>query len=200
MSLNVKSCGGKFRFALVYLLGLASAASTAATAQEAQQPLYAGRNQPFAGKSLEQKIQELADREEIRELTAIYAHRVAHGLSIADLFTDDGAYIHIRPGRPDNVVRGRAALEEHFKDRPAEAEHPLPMIHNFIIAIDGDEGRGINSNELRISDDGKSIIASGYYEDRYRRENGRWRFAMRKITFVHWVPIQQGWARQTEPE
>ena len=76
----------------------------------------------------------------------------------------------------------------------------MPMIHNHLISIQGDEGTGINSNELRISEDGNSIIASGFYEDRYRRVNGRWRFVVRKITFFHWVPIQQGWARPVKKE
>lgn len=47
-------------------------------------------------KSLEQKVQELADREEIKELTAKYCWHVQHseGESIARLFTEDGVLRH----------------------------------------------------------------------------------------------------------
>jgi hypothetical protein len=162
-------------------------------------PLYLQDLRPFAGKTLEQKVQELADREEIRELISIYAQRVAHGESIADLFTDDGVWtIRRLPDETVEVVNGMKELKEHFGKSSPEAEHPMPMIHNYIIKIDGDKATGINSNELRISVNGQSIIASGYYEDIYRKVNGRWRFARRDTTFFHWVPIQQGWARPTK--
>jgi hypothetical protein len=173
---------------------LAGAPAVAGEPEAGEQPLYAGRLDPFRGKSLEQKVQELADREEIRELIATYAHRVAHGLPIADLFTDDGVFINVRPGMPASESRGRAALEARFGHRGHETGNPLPMIHNQIIQLDGNEGRGICSNELRITENGRSIIASAWYEDRFRRENGRWLFAERKVTFFHWVPIQEGWA------
>ena len=53
----------------------------------AERLLFIGRIDGFRGKSLEEeeKVRELADREEIRELVAIYAHRMAHGPGAADL-------------------------------------------------------------------------------------------------------------------
>jgi SnoaL-like domain len=156
-------------------------------------PLYAREFTAFRNKTLEQKVQELADREEIRELIARYAHRVAHGESNADLFTDDGVFITRIPGRPVQTL-GHEKIIQVYKDAGTRPDHPLPMIHNYLISISGDEGTGLCSNELRITENGRSIIASGYYEDRYRRENGRWRFAVRDATFFHWVPIQDGWA------
>jgi SnoaL-like protein len=163
--------------------------------------LYMTRTEAFAGKSLEAKIQELADREEIRELVATYAHRMAHGPAAADLFTDDGAYINRGTAEiPPNEVRGRGALERHFGDRAGWAERPLPMIHNHLIAIEGNEARGICSVEIRLAAKGTSIIASGYYKDRYRRENGRWKFTERDCSFFHWVPLQQGWAAKASAD
>jgi hypothetical protein len=172
---------------------MAAAAPQGPTVDEV--PLYKRDLAPFANKTLEQKVQELTDREEIRELIAIYAHRVAHGVSIADLFTEDGVWTMRTPATPYQEVSGMKALKEFFKDSPPGAERPMPMLHNFIISINGDEAEGINSNELRISKNGQSIIASGYYEDRYRRVDGHWKFARRDTTFFHWVPIQQGWAK-----
>ena len=162
-------------------------------------PLYLSEGQAFRGKSPEEKLQELVDREELRELIAAYAQRVAQGVAIAELFTDDGVFLHRNRGEVVTEVRGREMLDHWFgEDRPAGAEHPLPMIHNYLFEIDGDEARGVNANELRITENGKSIIASGYYHDRYRRVDGRWRFVERRIDFAHWVPIQQGWAKPAE--
>lgn len=195
------SHGAALAAALATQAGIAAMLMSASPAAAQKQlhpnpPLYMQELNSFKGKTLEQKVQELADREEIRDLIATYAHRVAHGESIADLFTDDGVWtIRRLPDEAVEVVSGMKELVEHFKASAPEAEHPMPMIHNFLIKIDGDKGTGLNSNELRISVEGKSVIASGYYEDIYRKVNGHWRFARRDTTFFHWVPIQEGWAR-----
>lgn len=68
--------------------------------------LFMIRPPAFAGKALDEKIQELADREELRGLIFTYAHRVVHGQANADLFTDDGACINCRdPHNPAIMLR-----------------------------------------------------------------------------------------------
>jgi SnoaL-like domain len=159
------------------------------------QLLVSGR-ESFDSKSMEAKVQELVDREEIRELVATYAHRIAHGPAAGDLFADDGAYINRgTPELPPREVRGRADLDEYFCDRTGWAERPLPMIHNHIISVHGDEATGICSVEIRATAKGTSILASGYYLDRYRRDGRRWKFVERDVSFFHWVPLQHGWAK-----
>ena len=179
----------------------ASAASPevgGASATADNTPLYKRQFSAFQNKTLEQKIQELTDREEIRELISRYAHCVAHGVSVADLFTDDGVFIVRIPGRPVQERRGREQLVKNFANLEVVSDHPLPMIHNYLLAISGDGANGMCSNELRLTENGQSIVASGYYQDKLRRENGRWKFVVRDATFIHWVPIQQGWA-SSEP-
>jgi len=70
-------------------------------------------------KTLEEQVREIADREEIKELTAKYAHWVAlgEGAKVAQLFTDDGAFINeviapsvVDPGWP--VFEPATALGE----------------------------------------------------------------------------------------
>lgn len=161
--------------------------------------LYAGSFRAFHNSALEKKIQELIDREEIRELIARYAHRIAQGISVADLFTDDGVFIVRFPGRPVLAVNGREKLDETYSVADATSDHPLPMIHNVLIEISGTEAVGVCSNELRLTENGKSMIGSGYYQDRFRREDDRWKFSRRDMTFVHWVPIQKGWAKADTP-
>jgi len=173
--------------------GAAAAAIAPGKATDGRQ-LYEGRRDGFLKKTPAQRMQELIDREELRELTAIYAHRVAQGVSIADLFTDDGAFILNYPGRPRTETRGRAALDKSFANTASSPIRPLPMIHNHLVEVRGDNAAGICSNELRMTENGKSMIGSGYYLDQMRRENGRWRFVVRDMHFIHWVPIQEGWA------
>jgi hypothetical protein len=146
-------------------------------------------------KSLEQKVQELQDRDEIRELTAKYCWHVQHseGEKIAHLFTDDGALIG--SNSDFKPVRGMDALVKFYRAiTPAEA--PVPFIHNHIIEIDGDnDAHGTCTIDARFTRKGDSILGAGYYEDKYRRVDGKWRFAERKITLHFSVPLKEGWAK-----
>jgi len=144
-------------------------------------------------KTLEQQVQELADREELKELTAHYAHGVARGegAKVAELFTDDGVFINDLPDTAPTVVRGREALNKFYG--AIKRNTALPCIHNHLITLAGDEATGTCSLEVRITRNNQSMIGSGYYEDRFRRENGRWKFVERHCTFFHFVPLQQGW-------
>jgi ketosteroid isomerase-like protein len=144
-------------------------------------------------KTLEQQVQELADREELKELTAHYAHGVARGegAKVAALFTDDGVFINDLPDTAPTVVRGREALNKFYG--AIKRNTALPCIHNHLITLAVDEATGTCSIEVRITRNNQSMIGSGYYEDRFRRENGRWKFVERHCTFFHFVPLQQGW-------
>jgi hypothetical protein len=155
----------------------------------------------FDGKTLEQTIRELCDREEIRELISRYAQRVAQGVSVADMYTDadDGAFIVRYPDRPPTISRGREALNKTYADVRHGTQHPMPMIHNHLLLINGDEATGQCSNELRWQEDGRSMVGSGFYQDRFRREGGRWKFVVRDMTFMHWVPLSQGWGEKEIP-
>lgn len=162
-------------------------------------PLYLRPFSAFKNKTLEQKVQELADREELRELIARYAHQIAHGISVDNLFTEDGAYIHREPDNaPVQEYRTRKAIAALYAQwMPPPELAPKPMIHNYLLAIAGDEATGICSNEVRMSAKGESIIGSAYYNDKFRRENGEWKFSERESVFFHMVPLQQGWAKKT---
>jgi ketosteroid isomerase-like protein len=142
----------------------------------------------------DQLLQELMDKEEIRELTARYAQRRAFGVSMADLYTDDGRFCIRRPGQSPREVKGRAALDSMYGKLAQLHDQALGMLHNHLIQVEGDRAFALTSIELRITEAGKSMIASGYYEDEFRREKGLWKFVVRSLTFFHYVPLQQGWA------
>ena len=144
--------------------------------------------------SIEQRVRVLEDREEIKELTARYCWHVTHGEgeAVANLFTDDG--VLDVTGGDFKAVRGREALLKFYRASVREKEVAIPFIQNHIIVVDGDEAHGTCSIEARFSRGGESVTAAGYYEDKYRRERGCWRFVERKLFFHHVVPLKQGWA------
>ena len=146
-------------------------------------------------KSIEQRVQELADREEIKELTARYCWHVQQGEgdALAALFTEDGVLEGALGDAP--AVRGREALHKFYSEQVRHPELAIPFIHNHIITFDGEnEAHGTCAIEARFARNGESVTAAGYYEDKYRRDGGRWLFAERKLFFHHVVPLKQGWA------
>jgi SnoaL-like domain len=134
--------------------------------------------------SLEQRVQELADREEIRELIARYAQQVVRRQSMAHMFTADGALIVRLPGFPVHEVRGHAALDKLFGSTITSAAMSMPAVHNVSIQVTGDEAIATSWIELHVTNDadsdGRAFAGSGTYDDRLRRENGRWKFVMRE--------------------
>ncbi|MCE7798294.1 nuclear transport factor 2 family protein [Sphingobium sufflavum] len=173
------------------LTAIAIMTASSAPAQQAPRPLYMAPQTPFQTMTLAEKVQRLCDEQEIRDLVSIYAHRAAHGVSMADLFTDDGAFVNRVPQAPTLEVRGRKALDAYYNGLPTTGNHPIPTIHNHLIAVSGHDATGISSIEVRISGNGPDRIGSGYYNDRYRKENGRWKFVLRDADFFHLTTIGQ---------
>ncbi len=139
------------------------------------------------GKSL----QDVVDRDEIRELAARYAHRVAHNIPAADLYSDDGAFIMRTPGEPVMEIRGRAELDRMLGLAATGTVRRYPMIHNHLVTVHGDEAEGLCSMEVSQIQDGRMMKGSGYYEDRYRRIDGVWKFVVRDISLFFMVPIHE---------
>jgi hypothetical protein len=59
----------------------------------------------------------------------------------------------------------------------------LPVIHNHVIELDGDQATGTCVVESPVRA-GKPTGFVSRYEDTYRRVNGRWLFAERKVFTV----------------
>jgi len=133
---------------------------------------------------VEQRLRELTDREEIRELIARYAQFVSRRRSMAHMFTADGALIVRLPGSPPHEVRGHEALDKLFGSTIASPALNMPAVHNVVIHVVGDEAIATSWIELHVSNDshpdGRAFAGSGTYDDRLRREDGRWKFVLRE--------------------
>ena len=138
-------------------------------------------------------LQELVDREAIRDLACRYAHHVwqKEAAAAAELFAEDGV---MDTGEPP-VLRGRAAVLEAY-ERVLGDGHFQPFVSNHVITLAGDEASGTCYLDLRSIRDGRSMIGSGFYEDRYQRIDGQWKFRSRKLNVSWLVPLDQGWADQ----
>lgn len=131
-------------------------------------------------------LRELLDKDAIRDLVSTYAHNVWRRdvKAIVDLFADDAVMDTLT--RP--TIRGRAELLEAFEEMLAEDElHPF--LHNHVIEVDGDTAVGTCYLDLRAKIDGRRLTGWGWYDDRYVRVDGRWRFSYRRVNMVKLVPV-----------
>ncbi|MEM7253253.1 MAG: nuclear transport factor 2 family protein [Pseudomonadota bacterium] len=141
--------------------------------------------------TLEERIAQLEAKDEIRELTARYCHAVVDGdaATIVTLFCEDGAFRMRKAG-----AEGQAALATFYQGLSAKTHKPF--IQNHVIEFESNtEATGRCSVEIRIVQDGAAYTAAGHYIDRYRKENGAWRFADRQYNSYHYVPLTDGWTK-----
>ena len=132
-------------------------------------------------KDIEVRIRRLEDRAEIIELTARYCRYVTEAAKekVAALYTSDGVFD--RSNASSTIARGRAELLETYGNSGPNAY--LPVIHNHVIELNGDEATGTCVVESPVRA-GKPTGFVSRYEDKYRRVNGKWLFAERKVFTV----------------
>ncbi|MBW2445923.1 MAG: nuclear transport factor 2 family protein [Deltaproteobacteria bacterium] len=141
-------------------------------------------------------LQALADREAIRDLACRYAHHVWQKQPDAavDLFTEDG---EMDTGE-EPILRGQSTIREAYRRMLGDGMFQ-PFVHNHVITLAGDEASGTCYLDLRAVIEGRSMIGSGWYEDRYLRVAGEWKFRSRKLRMSYLVPLDQGWASEGAP-
>lgn len=130
----------------------------------------------------------LVDREAIRDLANRYAQHVwrKEVAAVVELFAVDGElYTQKLP-----PVCGRQALLITY-ERILEEDEFYPFVHNHIIEVDGDVASGTCYIDLRAVMAGERLTAWGFYEDRYVRVNGTWKFATRNVNMTTFVPLGQ---------
>lgn len=133
-------------------------------------------------------LRELADKEAIRDLARYYAHFVWQRdvPAIAELFTEDAQVD--TPELP--TISGRQAILESYQKMLGTDEFH-PFVHNHVVELDGDVATGTCYLDLRATIDGKELISSGVYDDRYERVDGTWKFAYRKVTMFTFASLRK---------
>jgi hypothetical protein len=149
----------------------------------------------MAAKNVETLVQEMLDREAIRDLPVRYCHCVWKNdiEGIVNLFTHDGSIsVPNDPSLPD--AQGRDNLLKMYKQALGDLT-PRPFIHNHVVDLQGpDRATGTCYVEIRATREGKSWIGAGYYDDEYAKVGGKWKFRSRKVTMYYLAPLSEGWA------
>ena len=148
---------------------------------------------------LAKRVQRLEDLEAIRTLVNRYAHLVWQDkpLEAVDLFAISGV---VDMGPDGGRIKGRENLRAIYQKKVDEMVlHPF--VHNHVIELNSElDGNslaktaiGVAYIDLRCVRDGQSLMGSGYYNDKYVREDGEWKFQERILKMEYLVPPTEGW-------
>ena len=136
---------------------------------------------------LERRLDAIESRLACTDLIHAYARfiRSDRPEGVAALFAPDGTF-EGRNGHPDSAEfsvmfrdEGREAVNAHMMPMKGNA-HPVPLIHNLTIDVDGDTATGNCVMEAQIYGHDTKVI--GEYNDSFRRIDGKWYFASRVYT------------------
>jgi hypothetical protein len=134
-------------------------------------------------KTSDEILNELSDREAIRDLPVRYCDCVWQGTldAMLDLFSKDGIFISKGRNR-EATCKGRDELRKMYQQALTEMT-PRPYIHNHVVDLHGKtKATGRCYVELRSASRNFEWIGTGFYDDEYVKEGEHWKFASRKFT------------------
>jgi hypothetical protein len=135
---------------------------------------------PPTGRSLEQRLQELLDKEEIRQAMYSYARGTdrCHRELIEGAYHDDAWDDH------GNFQGGRDAVADIIASNRAGATNSMHHLGNILIELLDDAANVAYFMACQtLEHDGKTYtrLRAGRYLDRFERRDGRWRIARRMV-------------------
>lgn len=136
---------------------------------------------------LAERIDRVESRFAIADLIHTYARHIRRDEpeNVGALFVPDGTF-EVRDGHPDRpefTVRSRYANAREVHDHLAPNKgkpHPVPLIRNLIIEVEGDTATANCVMDARIY--GTAHAIQGEYRDTCQRVDGRWYFRSRIYT------------------
>jgi ketosteroid isomerase-like protein len=156
------------------------------------------------GKSIEERLQALEDREAIIKLKARYVNYNDGGWvgpthtnpqAVADMFVEDGVW----DGSPNaGYAKGKQAIKELF-----EAFGAVPFIVHYVtnplIEVDGDTATGhwhaLVTSTMPTPDGPQALWVLGLYKEEYVRTAEGWKFKTLRFETAATAPYEQGWAK-----
>ena len=126
-------------------------------------------------------VREVAAREAIRDLSALYCDCIwrkdVDGL--VSLFTENGTFV-VEGLEVEAISRGRAQLRKVYEKALDELD-PRLFVHSQIIDLLGaNRATGRCYVELFSAKYGMERVGLGYYEDEYAKIGDKWKFSSRR--------------------
>ncbi len=140
--------------------------------------------------TLEDRVAQLEDRFEIEELAVLYGYVMDEHdrAGTRELFCED-ASLRSSDGVMD--ARGIDDIVTMFASRYAVLGPTNHFVHGHVIRFDPDDrdsATGLVASHAEVVRNGAAMLVALRYEDRYRRVDGRWRFAEREMSYMYYLP------------
>jgi ketosteroid isomerase-like protein len=137
-------------------------------------------------------MRRLEDIEEIRGLRMSYHYLINEGRAeeTAGLYTDD-AYVEYEGVV---VARGRAEFSRAIPSLSRRLTFIKQFVSNHMVEVTGDDATGIAYLDARYAHDGRSVMATARFAEKYRRTPGGWKISEMICRTYFNVPIEEGWA------
>ena len=137
--------------------------------------------------SIEERLQQLEDRQAIRDLVAEYCRAIDDRdlEAFLAIYTDNCVH-----GQQDGALHlvGKAALREYYAARFLQYGVTFHYPHAHVVTFDGpDNAHGWVSGHAEMGLQGEGWLAAFRYTDEYRRDNGVWRFAKRELAAWYYL-------------
>lgn len=132
-------------------------------------------------------MRRLEDRFEISDLLVSYAVLLDDRdfEAVSRLFTEDGVF-----ASPNSTTEGRSAIAANFEAKHAPFVMTLHDPHASACFFTGpDDARGTVLGYAELANGEHTITTNIRYQDDYRREDGRWRFARRHVLSVYGMTV-----------
>lgn len=149
---------------------------------------------------MENAIQQLIDREAIRDLRTLYAHHLDGNniQALSEVFSAD-AVVEVTVGKMEGIEAIKSGLQEAFALYDRDNRRSFPFMHaitNHWIKLTGPdtaEGRCyLIDFETASKPDPNPLLLLGLYADEYKRINGEWRITRTRLEVV--------WPDRSNPE
>lgn len=138
---------------------------------------------------LAERIARIEAREQIRDLVSRYGMAVDDRDldGVGSLFTADGVFRH---GGNSVVNHGRAEIVEFYTDRLSAFGPTYHYPHSHLIDISDEvNATGTVNAHAELGHDGKTYVTALRYNDTYRREDGEWLFAERRLQMLYYMDM-----------
>jgi len=136
------------------------------------------------------RVQWLEDRFENMDRVATYCNVIddSNMAALRELWVDDATFGSVSGSR----TTGADEIVEYIGRRAAIEDWSFHYPHAHIIErIGPDEARGVVTKHAEMSvDEKRCVVAAMRYSDKYQRQDGKWKFKERIISFLYSMDLQ----------